>query len=235
MAIVFERSKGTLSERLLAALVAGQKAGGMITGKQSTALVVKGVNNEWFNQIDLRVDHSTTPFEDLSRLLSYHYGRIRLNQAIFQLKKGNLAKGVVLLEQATTMLEGWQGMKARIAMANILAGREAQAVNILNGVDKEYMPAFYCLKNRMNIDTVSFDSKDWNSAVEMLTQVKRFEDALSVAKRVVMKYPDDSYSWYVLGKAYGNSKEAEQCFKKALALDKENVSAEHALKKQTRE
>ena len=82
MSKTFESAKGTLAERLLESLLAGQKAGGQITGKQSAALVVKGTQNEWFNQIDLRVDHSKTPFEDLERLLNYHYGRNSLNQAL---------------------------------------------------------------------------------------------------------------------------------------------------------
>jgi len=232
MGSVFERTKGTLAERLLAALVAGQQAGGMITGKQSAALMVKGTHNEWYNQIDVRVDHSLTPFEDLSRLLSFHYGRIRLNQAIFQLKKGNMGKGIALLEQATTMLEGWKGMQSKIAMANILAGREAQAAKILEGVNKEYIPAFYCLKNYIDIDTAQFDSKDWNSAVAMLIQLKRNEEAVRVAKDVVIKYPADSYSWYLLGKAYkdeGKMKEGNKCFERAVNLDKDNVEALAAL------
>lgn len=183
MAMKFEQTKGTLAERLLAALVAGQQAGGMITGKQSAALVVKGTHNEWFNQIDLRVDHSITPFEDLSRLLSFHYGRIRLNQAIFQLKNKNKEKGIALLEQATTMLDGWKGIQPKIAMANILAGRETTAVQILKDVNPEYLPAFYCLKNYMPIDTSRFDYKDWNSAIEMLKQLNRYDEAIQLKAR----------------------------------------------------
>lgn len=207
MALVFERTKGTLAARLLASLVAGQEAGGMLTGKQSAALMVKGTQNEWFNQIDLRVDHSLTPFEDLSKLLNYHYGRIRLNQAIFQLKNGNAKKGNALLDQATNMLEGWQGIQPKIAMANILAGREAKAAEILKGVNKEYLPAFYCLKNYIKIDTSSFDNKDWYSAVEMLMQLKRNEDALRVAKELVNKYPEDVHGKYLVEKAKEQARE----------------------------
>jgi len=72
MSKAFENSKGTLAQRLLRSLVAGQNAGGQISGKQSAAIVVKGTNNEWFNQIDLRVDHSVNPIVELQTLMDYH-------------------------------------------------------------------------------------------------------------------------------------------------------------------
>lgn len=237
MAIVFERSKGSLAERLLVSLVAGQQAGGMITGKQSAALVVKGSHQEWFNRIDLRVDHSLHPFEDLGKLLDFHYGRIRLNQSIFQLKNGNRERGIALLAQATTMLEGWEGMQTKIAMANILADRRLMAVEILKNVNKEYLPAFYCLKDEMHIDTAGFDSKDWNSAVEMLIQLKQNKEAVAVAKRVTIKYPQDANSWYLLGKAWketGAKEASKACFERAVKLDG-HVSAAKELKGKARE
>ncbi len=46
MSTVFKNSKGTLAQRLLKSLVAGQNAGGQISGKQSAAVVVKGINDE---------------------------------------------------------------------------------------------------------------------------------------------------------------------------------------------
>jgi len=73
MANAFESAQGTLAQRLLTSLVAGQAAGGQINGKQSAALVVKGSDNAWYNQIDLRVDHSKNPFGDLQKLVDYHY------------------------------------------------------------------------------------------------------------------------------------------------------------------
>jgi len=64
MASAYENAKGTLAERLLKSLVAGQNAGGQISGKQSAAIAVKGAHNEWYNQIDLRVDNSKSPLKD---------------------------------------------------------------------------------------------------------------------------------------------------------------------------
>jgi uncharacterized Ntn-hydrolase superfamily protein len=72
MARVFQETKGELSERLLAALEAGQEAGGDRRGQQSAALLV--VHEGWgyggFNDRfrDLRVDDSKDPIAELRRL-----------------------------------------------------------------------------------------------------------------------------------------------------------------------
>ncbi|MDC3412723.1 DUF1028 domain-containing protein [Aquibacillus sp. 3ASR75-11] len=72
MGRAFEENKGSLAERLLAALDAAQTAGGDSRGKQSAALyVVKeqggygGFNDRY---IDLRVDDHPEPIDELARL-----------------------------------------------------------------------------------------------------------------------------------------------------------------------
>lgn len=153
MSAIFQSTNGTLAQRLLAALVAGQTAGGQIEGKQSAALMVKGTNNIWYNDVDLRVDDSHDPFGDLTRLLNYHYGRIRTNQAIYAINMGNLQRGRMLLSQAEAMVKGWNGMQGKIALAYLLLGEKAKAVAIIraaihdNPQWKENLPAFYLLRN----------------------------------------------------------------------------------------
>jgi uncharacterized Ntn-hydrolase superfamily protein len=73
----FEETKGTLALRLMAALEAGNKAGGdkRTTKIQSSALIVVHDNSNGKGEqadyvIDLRVDKSTTPVEDLRKLLT---------------------------------------------------------------------------------------------------------------------------------------------------------------------
>ena len=62
MAAAFERTKGDLADRMLAALEAGQAAGGDMRGKQSAALLIvkaKGTGRPWVGgdrTFDLRVD-----------------------------------------------------------------------------------------------------------------------------------------------------------------------------------
>ena len=73
MARAYSGAKGDLADRLLAALAAGQKAGGDIRGQQSAAiLIVRGKRSlkPWEDRVmDLRVDDSARPIEELRRLV----------------------------------------------------------------------------------------------------------------------------------------------------------------------
>jgi len=75
MGKAFEEAKGDLTDRLLAALDAGQAAGGDIRGKQSAAILVvrgKSTGRPWADKIvDLRVDDSNEPIGELKRLVRY--------------------------------------------------------------------------------------------------------------------------------------------------------------------
>jgi uncharacterized Ntn-hydrolase superfamily protein len=76
MARTFEQMAGLLCDRLVAALAAGQAAGGDSRGQQSAALLVvrerggySGFNDRF---IDLRVDDHAHPIDELRRLLELH-------------------------------------------------------------------------------------------------------------------------------------------------------------------
>ena len=76
MGKAFEETDGELADKLMAALFAGQEAGGDIRGQQSAALLVVQENSGYsgFNDryIDLRVDDAEKPIEELQRLLEIH-------------------------------------------------------------------------------------------------------------------------------------------------------------------
>lgn len=68
MVNTFETSTGTLADRVMAALEAGQKAGGDKRGKISAAIVVVNEapgSNSYARNIDLRIDKSEAPVADL--------------------------------------------------------------------------------------------------------------------------------------------------------------------------
>lgn len=76
MAETFEASEGGLPERLIAALHAGNEAGGDSRGEQSAALYVAkegggydGKNDRW---IDVRVDDSSKPIDELERVFKIY-------------------------------------------------------------------------------------------------------------------------------------------------------------------
>ncbi len=76
MAKAYRASRGRLAERLLAALEAGEAAGGDRRGKESAALLVvrqgKGYGGYGDRWIDLRVDDHAEPVKELGRLLHVH-------------------------------------------------------------------------------------------------------------------------------------------------------------------
>ncbi len=78
MAKAFVESKGDLGERLIAALQAGQDAGGDKRGMQSAALLIvregwgyAGMNDRFR---DLRVDDHAEPIKELKRIYNLHCG-----------------------------------------------------------------------------------------------------------------------------------------------------------------
>jgi uncharacterized Ntn-hydrolase superfamily protein len=75
-AFVGSDADAPLSQRLLAALRAGDAAGGDARGRQSAALLVvrdeAGFDGRDDVDVDLRVDDHATPIEELQRLLELH-------------------------------------------------------------------------------------------------------------------------------------------------------------------
>ena len=76
MGRAFEDTNGTLAERMIASLHAGQKAGGDRRGRQSAALLI--VREGWgYSGLtdrfrDLRVDDHPTPIKELERIYYLH-------------------------------------------------------------------------------------------------------------------------------------------------------------------
>jgi uncharacterized Ntn-hydrolase superfamily protein len=76
MATTYDKSEGSLAERLLKALNAGQEAGGDSRGKQSAALLVVkeagGYGGYNDRAVDLRVDDHADPIQELIRIFHLH-------------------------------------------------------------------------------------------------------------------------------------------------------------------
>ena len=73
MSAAFESTGGGLTERLLAALDAGEAAGGDLRGRQSAAiLVVPGAGRPWEKIVELRVEDHPEPLVELRRLVAMH-------------------------------------------------------------------------------------------------------------------------------------------------------------------
>ena len=94
MSKAFEKTKGPLAERLIAALEAAQNEGGDIRGKQSACLlVVKGEasGNLWEDRlIDLRVEDNPNPVDEIKRLLSVYRAYEHMNKGDLAVEKNDM-------------------------------------------------------------------------------------------------------------------------------------------------
>ena len=116
MASTFEATAGLpLADRLVKALAAGQAAGGDSRGQQSAALLVVrdkggygGYNDRY---IDLRVDDSPRPIEELQRLLDLHHTTNAYTDARFYMDRGDRERGVKIMEGATLRRISGDGVK----------------------------------------------------------------------------------------------------------------------------
>ncbi|MGH9464489.1 MAG: DUF1028 domain-containing protein [Thermoanaerobaculia bacterium] len=95
MAAAFEASPGDLTDRLLAALDAGQAEGGDIRGSQSAALLVvpgETAGAPWRERlVDLRVEDHPQPLAELRRLVQVHRAYERMNAGDERLAEGDAA------------------------------------------------------------------------------------------------------------------------------------------------
>lgn len=97
---------GSLPERLVSALEAGQAAGGDARGQQSAAIVVERTgaaaeSREGIDRIcELRVEDHPTPIAELRRLLGIHQVWDALRRASFFHEPGRYREGVTILREA---------------------------------------------------------------------------------------------------------------------------------------
>ena len=130
-------SGGSLAERLVAALEAGQAAGGDVRGQQSAAVVVERLgaaaeSREGVDRVcDLRVDDHTAPIAELRRLLGIHLVWDALRRATAFYAPGQHAAGVALLRGALADHGDDAALLYDLACFEVLAGETAEAVTHL--------------------------------------------------------------------------------------------------------
>jgi len=92
----FENTEGDLASRLMAALLAGDSAGGDARGKQSAALYVvsKKEGIRFDRKIDVRVDDSPEPFVELQRLFRIAEALSHLDDAAYYNRIGEIQLAV---------------------------------------------------------------------------------------------------------------------------------------------
>jgi uncharacterized Ntn-hydrolase superfamily protein len=107
-------TRGTLAERLIAALSAGELAGGQTTGRESAALLVR-TEHGWPLDTDLRVDHSDDPVGDLRKLFDLQSSRQEVIDANVMAHKGQIEEARSLLMEAVARASAWPRVWIRAA------------------------------------------------------------------------------------------------------------------------
>ena len=136
MARAFETTEGELAERLMAALDAGQAAGGDARGKQSGGiLVVRPIGDSgrttdrW---IDVRVDDHPTPFLEIRRLMNMSVSRNKTRLATQLASEGRFNEAIAAQRKAIAMRPGNDQYVYGLARLHAQAGNTAGAVEVLS-------------------------------------------------------------------------------------------------------
>jgi uncharacterized Ntn-hydrolase superfamily protein len=130
----FLAADGTLAERLVSALEAGQAAGGDVRGQQSAAVVVErpgaaAESREGLDRVcDLRVDDHPEPIAELRRLVELHLVWDALRRATAFHAPGRYAEGAALLAAALRRFGDDAVLLYDLACFECLDGRTGDAL-----------------------------------------------------------------------------------------------------------
>jgi uncharacterized Ntn-hydrolase superfamily protein len=131
----FLATKGTLADRLLAALAAGDAAGGDSRGRQSAALLVvkekAGYGGFSDRAIDVRVDDHPDPFGELRRLVAYAQMNYAWNEGWTAFTEKRFAEALVAQERAAKLAPGNGEVLYDLAVIRLSAGKRAGALDAL--------------------------------------------------------------------------------------------------------
>ncbi len=135
METTFLNTDGTLADRMYAALLAGDSAGGDSRGKQSAALIVvrKGAGYGGYNDraIDIRVDDNPDPFTELGRLLKIGEMNYSWNEAWTAFTQKRFADALPLMESTAQMAPDNAEVLYDLCVIRLAAGEKGAALDAL--------------------------------------------------------------------------------------------------------
>ncbi len=138
MADAFEKAQGPLSERMMQALEAGEKAGGDIRGRQSAAmLIVKGQSSgkPWMDRlVDLRVEDSPEPLKELRRLLRLRMAYNKEDEGDNFIAAKNPAEALKSYAEATKLAPDVVELQFWAAVSMFTEGHEEDALKLFHQV-----------------------------------------------------------------------------------------------------
>ncbi|MBG49607.1 MAG: Zn-dependent protease [Pseudozobellia sp.] len=127
-----------LAERVVKTMLVAQEAGGDIRGKQSAALIVVNgspVENIWEDKkVDLRVDDSPEPLQELERLLKVHRAYEHMNRGDLAVEANDMTTALEEYGAAQKMFPDNLEMKYWTAIALANGGKVNEALPIFKDV-----------------------------------------------------------------------------------------------------
>jgi uncharacterized Ntn-hydrolase superfamily protein len=160
----FQKSTAPLAARLLAALDAGELAGGDARGRQSAAMLVVGPSGEpWEELVSLRVEDHPAPLLELRRLLELHDAYALADTADGLVGEGRHSEAAQLYERASALapdsheLAFWAGLGlAQSGQMDAALARVRQAIElhpawreVLERLPDEMAPAAGAVRERL--------------------------------------------------------------------------------------
>lgn len=131
----FLNTKGTLAEKLFAALVAGDKQGGDARGKQSAALIVvkenAGYGGFTDRAIDVRVDDHAHPFKELGRLLNFAQMNYSWNEGWTLFTQKKYGQALPHMEHTARIAPDNAEVLYDLAIIRLAAGQKDSAIEAL--------------------------------------------------------------------------------------------------------
>lgn len=136
MESTFVHTRGTLADRMYAALVAGDRMGGDSRGKQSAALLLvkknAGYGGFTDRAIDIRVDDHPEPFIELGRLLDYAQMNYAWNEAWTLHTQRKPFEALPHMERAALLAPSNAEVLYDLAVIRLSAGKESEAMEALD-------------------------------------------------------------------------------------------------------
>jgi len=146
MARAYETATGDLPARLIAALEAGQRAGGDIRGQQSAAIIVvrgKRSARPWSDRIlDLRVEDNPHPIDELKRLVNLWRAYKHVDDGDALITEGKLEEAMKAYASASKLAPGNDEIVFWQAAALWKLGKEKEAAPLFKKVfaaDKRWL------------------------------------------------------------------------------------------------
>lgn len=134
MARAYEETTGELAEKLMAALEAGEAAGGDTRGMQAAGIyVVKPIDGDRTTDkwVDIRVDDAVDPYKELRRLLNIGLAPRHAERAEALRAEGSAEEAIAALERALAMYPHRDSYLFTLAEWYAEAGRDRDALNSL--------------------------------------------------------------------------------------------------------